>query len=221
MIKVVVGLGNPGSQYAASRHNVGFRVVDRVAAARDWHWDGKRDRAVLAQGQLQNTKVVLVKPQTYMNESGVAVGPICRFFKIDPRVDLLVICDDLDLPVGRIRVRAKGSAGGQHGLESVIAHLGNADFARLRVGIGKPTQPPAETIGHGLGSPHGHEAIDLASGEDRAATAVLAWIATSTAEVMNTFNAQTLPTKTLADARPPRTRQADSGKNEQSDAAGD
>lgn len=194
-MKLIVGLGNPGIQYAATRHNAGFRVVERIAAAHGWAWDGRRDRAVLAQGMLGEEKVILAKPQTYMNDSGAAVGPLVRFYKLSPATDLLVICDDLDLPLGRVRVRAKGSAGGQHGMESVISRLGTDQFARIRIGIGRPVHPRAAIIDHVLGTPSLDEAITLATSEDRAAEAALVWLSEGTTAAMNRFNAEPRPPK--------------------------
>ena len=133
-MKIIVGLGNPGMRYAQTRHNVGFDTMDVFASRQGWSWSGRRMRASLAEGMLGAEKVLLAKPQTYMNDSGLAVGELVRFYKLD-LADLLVVCDDLDLPLGRVRLRARGAAGGQHGLESIIQHLGgNRQFARLRIG---------------------------------------------------------------------------------------
>ncbi len=186
-MKLIVGLGNPGGQYAATRHNVGFRVVERIAAGARWPWNDRRGPAVLAPGLIGDEKIVLAKPQTYMNESGLAVGPLVRFYKID-LADLLVICDDLDLPVGRVRLRAKGSSGGQHGLDSINAHLGSTEYARLRVGIGRPAPPRRGTISYVLSVPQGDEAIQLEAGETLAAEAALAWVREGTLAAMNRYN---------------------------------
>ncbi len=134
---LIVGLGNPGRKYAGSRHNVGFQVVDRLAAANDLHFDARRNQAQLASGRIEGVRVVLVKPQTYMNLSGQAVNAIARFFKV-PSGQVLVIFDDLDLPLGSLRLRLKGGAGGHQGVANVIARLNTRDFPRLRVGIGRP-----------------------------------------------------------------------------------
>jgi len=134
---LIVGLGNPGRKYAGNRHNAGFHVVDRLAAAYDLNFDQQRNRARMARGQIEGVRVALVKPQTYMNLSGEAVGALTRFFKI-PSEQVLVIFDDLDLPLGSLRLRLKGGAGGHKGMTSVIAHLNTQDFPRIRVGIGRP-----------------------------------------------------------------------------------
>ncbi len=141
---LIVGLGNPGRQYANTRHNAGFHVVDRLAAACDLHFDEQRSRAMLARGRIEEVGVALVKPQTYMNLSGEAVGVVARFFKVPPE-RTLVIFDDLDLPLGALRLREQGGAGGHHGMDSLVAHLGTRDFPRMRVGIGRPVgQMPPE-----------------------------------------------------------------------------
>jgi aminoacyl-tRNA hydrolase len=117
-VKLIVGLGNPGLRYARTRHNAGFDTVDIIAAREGWSWDARKARSLLASGFISDQKVTLAKPQTYMNDSGLAVGELVRFYKLD-LADLLVISDDLDLPAGKIRLRPGGSAGGQHGLESI------------------------------------------------------------------------------------------------------
>lgn len=134
---LIVGLGNPGRKYRRNRHNAGFHVVDRLAAVHDLRFDVWRNRALLAQGTIQGIKATLVKPQTYMNLSGEAVGSVARFFKVPPE-RVLVVFDDLDLPLGTLRLRLKGGAGGHRGMANIIAHLKTRDFPRLRIGIGRP-----------------------------------------------------------------------------------
>lgn len=144
-IKIIVGLGNPGREYAETRHNVGFMVVDRLAARFGAVWKADKARkAELAAGP----GVLLVKPQTYMNASGESVGPLMRYFKFTPG-QVFVVYDDISFPVGAMRLRAGGSAGGHNGMKSLIAHLGTEKFPRLRVGIGVPGQK--NMIGHVLG----------------------------------------------------------------------
>jgi PTH1 family peptidyl-tRNA hydrolase len=141
---LIVGLGNPGRQYAYNRHNVGFHVVDRLAVAGNLQFDERRNRAHLARGRIEGVGAALVKPQTYMNLSGEAVGAVARFFKVPPE-RVLVIFDDLDLPLGSLRLRLKGGAGGHQGVTNVIARLNSYDFPRLRIGIGRPPgQMPPE-----------------------------------------------------------------------------
>lgn len=136
-MKVIVGLGNPGSEYAKTKHNVGFMFIDAMAeklGVSEW-----RDKfeAKIAETRIGSEKVLLVKPMTYMNESGQAVGPIMNFYKLLPE-DLIVVHDDMDIPAGTIRIRKKGSAGGHNGIKSILAHVGDEHFARVRIGIGRP-----------------------------------------------------------------------------------
>lgn len=144
-IRIIVGLGNPGRDYAETRHNVGFMVLDRLARRFGAEW--KLDKA--RKGELAaGPGVLLIKPHTFMNCSGECVGPIMRYYKFDP-AQVLVIYDDISFPVGTMRLRAGGSAGGHNGMKSLIAHLGGEKFPRLRVGIGAPGQK--EMVGHVLG----------------------------------------------------------------------
>lgn len=139
-MKVIVGLGNPGREYAATRHNVGWWVVDHLAEA--WHFDGwKKDgEAIVSNGLVGNVKIRLVKPQTYMNLSGTVLKPYLRRPFWAAKTDLLVIVDDVALPVGRSRIRARGSAGGHNGLKHIEHVLKSQDYARLRVGVGPDTE---------------------------------------------------------------------------------
>ena len=186
-MKLIFGLGNPGPQYEHTRHNVGFRVVDRLAAQQGWTWE-RRGRAMLASGNIGSEKVVLVKPLTFMNNSGEVVGDLVRWYKVQPE-DVLVVYDELDLPVGKVRLRSNGSAGGHNGLNSVIHHLHTNQFPRLRVGIGRPSNNRMETIDYVLGVPGGDERIELATGEDRALEAVPLIIRQGIATTMNLINA--------------------------------
>ncbi len=135
-MKVIVGLGNPGREYAATRHNVGWWLIDHLADV--WHFDGwkKDDNAHVANGTVGGVKVRLVKPQTYMNLSGQALKNFVRRPFWSPAKDLLIVVDEVQLPVGRMRIRPKGSAGGHNGLKSVEAALGTQEYARLRIGVG-------------------------------------------------------------------------------------
>ena len=134
---LIAGLGNPGAQYAANRHNVGFRCVERLAARNDLAFDKRQKRARVASGTVRERRVILVKPQTFMNESGRSVVPLARFYKI-PSERLLVVYDDLDLPLGTLRMRPEGGSGGHKGMRSIAEHLGERSFPRLRIGIGRP-----------------------------------------------------------------------------------
>jgi PTH1 family peptidyl-tRNA hydrolase len=187
-VKLIVGLGNPGLRYARTRHNVGFDTVDVFAARRGWSFDARRHRSLIASGQVGPEKVLLAKPQTYMNDSGGAVGELLRFYKLDPASDLLVVCDDLDLPLARIRLRLRGAAGGQHGLESIIRHLGTTNFARLKIGIGRPVHGRDENVDFLLSMPRGDERIALDAAIECAADAVQVWLAEGPEVAMNQFN---------------------------------
>lgn len=137
-MKLLAGLGNPGPRYAKTRHNIGFRVVDQVASTNFASaWAAKFD-SLAAECAIGAEKVLLVKPMTFMNLSGRAVRKAVDFYKLTP-ADVLVVCDDLDLPVGRMRIRAKGTAGGQKGLKDILLHLGTEEVSRMRLGIGRGT----------------------------------------------------------------------------------
>jgi PTH1 family peptidyl-tRNA hydrolase len=187
-VKLLVGLGNPGLRYARTRHNVGFDTVDVIAARQGWRFDAKRSRSLLASGVIGDEKVLLAKPQTYMNDSGVAVSDLVRFYKLNPAHDLLVICDDLDLPLARIRLRTRGAAGGQHGLESIIRHLATTAYARIKIGIGRPQHGRDENVDFLLSPPRGDERIALDAAIDQAADAALSWLTDGADVAMNSFN---------------------------------
>ncbi|HEX6123424.1 MAG TPA: aminoacyl-tRNA hydrolase [Ktedonobacterales bacterium] len=187
-MKLIVGLGNPGSRYARTRHNVGFDAVDEIARRQGWAWDARRSRAVLASGLLGPEKVLLAKPQTFMNDSGVSVGELVRFYKLD-LADLLVISDDLDLAFAKLRMRTRGAAGGQHGLESIIRHLASSDFARIKVGVGRPPAGRDANVGWLLSPPHGDERIALDEAIARAADAATCWVTDGPQTAMNQYNA--------------------------------
>lgn len=184
-IRLIVGLGNPGSRYARSRHNVGFLIADRFAHSQTLEFSRRRFNAALAEGVVAGARVIVAKPQTFMNSSGDAVGKLFAFFKIAPQ-HLLVIYDDLDLPLGKIRLRSGGSSGGHHGMESIIARIGTSDFPRLRIGIGRPN--PDADIDHVLGDfePEEHAVMDETFA--RAADAVDVWLASGITTAMNRFN---------------------------------
>ncbi|SDF99313.1 peptidyl-tRNA hydrolase, PTH1 family [Selenomonas sp. WCT3] len=147
-MKIIAGLGNPGSEYEKTKHNVGFMFVDALAKKLGvTDWKDKFD-AKIGEARIGAEKVLLVKPQTYMNESGQAVGPLMNFYKLEVE-DLIVVHDDMDIPAGTIRIRKKGSAGGHNGIKSVLAHVGDEHFARVRIGIGRP-MPGWTVVNHVL-----------------------------------------------------------------------
>lgn len=133
---VIVGLGNPTYQYAKTRHNIGFEVIDELAERNKISMDINKHKAVCGKGIIAGQKVVLVQPQTFMNLSGESVRSVVDFYKIDPKDELIVIFDDISLDIGQIRLRAKGSPGGHNGIKSIALHLGNLEFPRIKVGVG-------------------------------------------------------------------------------------
>ncbi|HMQ30542.1 MAG TPA: aminoacyl-tRNA hydrolase [Chloroflexaceae bacterium] len=135
---LIVGLGNPGAQYARTRHNIGFDALDALAGRHGLEFRAKRANSLIAEGGIAGQRVALVKPQTYMNLSGQAVSALHSWYKIDPARELLVVYDDLDLPFGKLRFRERGSAGTHNGMRSIVGQLGGGEFPRLRVGIGQP-----------------------------------------------------------------------------------
>lgn len=186
-IKLIAGLGNPGTRYARSRHNVGFMIADRFAHSHHLDFTRRRFNAQIAEGTVAGQRVMIVKPQTFMNSSGEAVGKLFAFYKIAPQ-DLLVIYDDLDLPLGKTRLRATGSSGGHHGMESIIARIRTSDFPRLRVGIGRPN--PDADIDHVLGAFDEDEYPVMDETIHRAVDAIDVWLADGITKSMNRFNAK-------------------------------
>ena len=140
-MKLIVGLGNPGKEYENTRHNAGFMVMDELAKALNCTIDSKKFKALITTTKYKGETILLMKPQTYMNLSGEALGEAMRFYKIDAK-DILVIYDDLDLAVGKIRLRQKGSAGGHNGVKNIIQHIHTQEFNRIRVGIDKDAKIP-------------------------------------------------------------------------------
>ncbi len=141
----IIGLGNPGQKYVETRHNAGWHLLDTIVRDNpNFRFNENRNKALIARGQLAGVNVALVKPQTFMNLSGEAVGPLARFYKVSPE-RILVAFDDVDLPTATLRLRPKGGAGGHKGMRSLIQHLGTEEFPRLRLGIGRPPgQMPVE-----------------------------------------------------------------------------
>jgi PTH1 family peptidyl-tRNA hydrolase len=185
-MKLIIGLGNPGSQYEKTRHNVGFHVVDALVHAYALRWE-RHGRAMIAQGMMGPEKVVLVKPITFMNNSGEAIIELIRWYKIEA-IDIIVIYDDLDLPVGQVRLRAQGSSGGHNGINSMINHLHTNQFVRLRVGIGRPVNQRMDTVNYVLGVPAGDEHIQLEIGEKQAADAIVLYLEKGLDTTMNIVN---------------------------------
>jgi PTH1 family peptidyl-tRNA hydrolase len=185
-MQLVVGLGNPGLQYARNRHNAGFQVVDRLAARAGAAFRKHPGRALVARAAIGGTQVLLAKPQTFMNLSGASVAALIHWYHLDPVRQLLVIYDDLDLPQGKIRLRARGSAGGHKGLTSIIEHLRTQDFARLRVGIGRPEH--GEPFQYVLQDYTAEERMLMDAAQERAADAVECYLRQGIIAAMNQFN---------------------------------
>lgn len=187
-IVLIVGLGNPGKRYAANRHNIGFMIASRYAAAHGWRFGKTQHNALLALERSGDTRVVLAKPQTMMNLSGRSVAALGRFYKV-PRERMLVIYDELDLPFGKIRLREKGGAGGHNGMRSIIKQLGGGDFPRLRIGVGRPRgrmQPAAFLL-------RDFETDELAEVDhiiDEAIQAIDTFVAEDIVSAMNKFNSR-------------------------------
>jgi PTH1 family peptidyl-tRNA hydrolase len=187
-VRLIVGLGNPGSEYQNTRHNVGFLVLDRLAEMAGIQIGKKAFKGLTGEGRLENRKAALLKPQTYMNLSGQSVREAMRFYRMAPE-DILVICDDVNLPVGRLRLRPEGSHGGQNGLKSVIAEIGTDAFPRLRVGVGRP-EGEKGLIGHVLGKWGPDELPVVREQTERATDAIRFILSEGIDAAMNRFNAK-------------------------------
>lgn len=184
---LIVGLGNPGSEYARTRHNAGFMLVERLAAQWKADWANERKfNARLAKAASHGRKILLCEPQTYMNLSGESVGALTEFYQV-PVGQVVVAVDDADLPLGEIRLRPSGSSGGHHGLESIEQHLGTREFARLRIGIGR-RDGARQITGHVLGRFETAEAQLLEKVLDRASGQIDCWLAAGLQKAMSQFN---------------------------------
>lgn len=184
---VIVGLGNPGREYSHTRHNVGFDTVDILADQYRISVTEKKHKAFVGKGMIEGHKVILVKPQTYMNLSGESVRQILDFYKVDETEELLVLSDDISLSVGKIRVRKKGSAGGHNGLKNIIAHLGHDQFMRVKIGVGEKPQG-MDLADHVLGHFPKEERAGVEEAEKMAAKAVIAIMEKGPDFAMNQFN---------------------------------
>ena len=184
---LVVGLGNPGARYESTRHNMGFLALDRLAEREKLRFNKLRFKAWTAEWKPGGDKVLVMKPQTYMNLSGESVGAAARFYKI-PADHILVVSDDIALPVGKLRLRAAGSAGGHNGLKNIIRHLGSDRFPRIKVGVGMPQNAEYDIADWVTGMPMGEEQKILLDALDRAAQAIPAVITLGMDKAMNRFN---------------------------------
>ena len=184
-MKLIVGLGNPGAQYKGTRHNIGFAVIDEIARRAAVGFESAPAEAVIAKWRRPEGGALLAKPLTFMNLSGQAVGELARYFKVEVP-DVLIVVDEAQLPLGRLRARARGSAGGHNGLKSVIAHLGD-DFSRLRIGVGRGEQQ-RDLADHVLSRFEKEEALEVERMTTRAADAAEMFITSGIEAVMNAFN---------------------------------
>ncbi len=184
-MKAVIGLGNPGIKYSQTKHNVGFRLLDTIVKEAGYPY---RDdfRGKVAEGRLNDKRVIFLKPYTYMNLSGLAVNQLINYYKIS-NDDFLIIHDDMDLPLGKLRLRSKGSSGGHNGLKSIIGELGTQEFWRLKIGVGRPKED-LDVTNHVLSSFKKEEEIILSEVLSAAYKIVLLWIEGRGMEAMNTFN---------------------------------
>ena len=185
-MKLIVGLGNPGSKYAHTRHNVGWEVIDRLADKLDVRVITNRSHGLTGQCFYGGEKLLLIKPLTYMNLSGECVGPLMDYYKLEPE-DVIVICDDVNLPLGQLRVRGKGSPGGHNGLENIIYHLQSQDFPRIRCGVG-PQPLQMDLVDFVLSHFTAEEDKLLIPAEEKAAEAALCLIQDGLPAAMNQFN---------------------------------
>ncbi|HEX6767736.1 MAG TPA: aminoacyl-tRNA hydrolase [Candidatus Binatia bacterium] len=185
-MKIVVGLGNPGSKYDGTRHNIGFLFIDRLARQQGIVLDRHQCGALIGQGRSNETPLLLAKPQTFMNRSGVAVAALLQEHGATA-ADLVVVYDDLDLPLGRIRIRTHGSAGGHRGVSSIIEHLGAVPFCRIRLGIGRPPEG-VDAIDYVLDPFGAAEIAELSKVLDRATEALGCLIHRGTSAAMGAYN---------------------------------
>lgn len=185
-MKIIIGLGNPGKQYEQTRHNAGFMVIDRLSSELSIPLDQSKFKGLYGIGFYKGEKVLLLKPLTYMNLSGESIRAVIDYYQIELE-NMLVIYDDLDLPVGKIRLRQKGSAGGHNGIKSTIAQLGTQEFNRIRIGIDRPQQG-MNIPDYVLGKFREHEQASITEAVNKSANACVAWLEKPFVQVMNEFN---------------------------------
>lgn len=186
VMKLIVGLGNPTGQYDGTRHNVGFEVIDRLVDEYGIGLDMVKHKGMYGKGRIEGQTVILLKPMTYMNLSGESVAAVASYYKIEPS-DIIVVYDDINLDVGRLRVRGKGSAGGHNGIKNIIAHLHTEEFPRVRVGVGmKP--PRMDLADYVLSRFSKEEQEKMNEGYDRAVKAVAMLVVDELEQAMNDYN---------------------------------
>ncbi len=184
---VIAGLGNPTSKYKGTRHNVGFDMIDMLAKKYNIRVKDKKHKALCGSGMIEGQKVLLIKPQTFMNLSGESIGTVLNFYKLEPETELIVIYDDVSLEPGRLRIRKKGSAGGHNGMKSVINHVGPQEFMRVKIGVGEKPEG-WDLADYVLRCPPRKERIMLEDAFEKACDAVALMVQGETDRAMNQFN---------------------------------
>lgn len=188
-MKLIVGLGNIGTEYENTRHNIGFMVADALAEKHEVSFNKEERSAMVAEFRTEGEKILILKPTTYMNDSGVAVGQFARFYNIPPE-DIVIIHDDMDLPVGFLRIRPNGSSGGHNGIKSVQSHLGTDKFVRFRIGIGHPVHEHKVVLDYVLTKFNEEEKKIMTNTITAAVQAADAWITSDLQAVMTKFNSK-------------------------------
>ena len=184
---IIAGLGNPGGKYEKTKHNMGFQVIDLLADKYHIEMNQKKHKAICGTGVIEGVKVLLLKPQTFMKLSGDAVGPRAKFYKIPPE-NVIIIYDDVSLPVGKMRIRRKGSRGGHNGIKSIIARLGSQDFPRVKIGVGQKPTPAYDLADWVLGRFPKEQEPALKTALEHATAAVRLLVEGKTDEAMNLYN---------------------------------
>ncbi len=184
---VIAGLGNPGKEYENTRHNAGFNVIDTIAAKYNISVTEKAHKALVGKGYIEGTKVILVKPQTYMNNSGESLREVTDYYKVDAENELIVIYDDISLNVGMLRIRDKGSAGGHNGIKSIISHLGTQTFLRIKMGVGDKN-PEMDLADHVLGHFSKEDKEVMGESFKKATDATVMLLSGDVEKAMNVYN---------------------------------
>ena len=188
----IAGLGNPTLQYEGTRHNAGFDVIDTLAGKYNISVDGRKNRALIGKGIIEGKKVILAKPQTYMNLSGESLGGLVDYYKVDEESEFLVVYDDISLDVGQLRIRKKGSAGGHNGMKNIISHLGTEVFPRIKVGVGEKPKK-YDLADYVLSRFSKEERAIMEEGYQKAVEAVEMILRGEMDEAMNKFNRKVKP----------------------------
>lgn len=189
---IIAGLGNPGKEYENTRHNIGYSALDVIAAGYGIDVSEKKFKSLVGKGVIEGNRVLLMKPLTYMNLSGEAVREACDYFKIDSETELIVLYDDISLPVGQLRIRPKGSAGGHNGIKNIISHLGSEVFLRIKVGVGeKPSR--MDLVDYVLGHFSEEDAALEKEAYEKVSEAILLLMDGKIEEAMNRFNRKVQP----------------------------